>query len=354
MLSKIVKSGILLGLILMTINANAADLETATFAGGCFWCMEHPFDQVEGVTESIVGYTGGQTKNPTYASLSSGTTGHYEAIQIKFDPDQVSYLELLDKFWRQTDPTDAGGQFADRGSQYETAIFYHNDSQKRYAERSIEALNKSGIFDKPVVTPVLAALKFYPAEEYHQCYYQKEPGHYKRYKYFSGREAFIKKVWDNNPRPVLTEAEFAEFEKPSDAELKAKLTPMQYKVTQQCGTEPPFRNEYWDNHRDGIYVDVVTGEPLFSSTDKYDSGSGWPSFTRPIAIENVVEKKDGSLGMIRTEVKSEKGNSHLGHVFDDGPGCEGLRYCINSASLKFIPKEDLEKAGYGEYLSLFK
>ena len=354
MLSNIVKLEILLGLILMTINANGADLETATFAGGCFWCMEHPFDQIEGVVETVVGYTGGETKNPTYASVSSGTTGHYEAIQIKFDPDRVSYLTLLDKFWRQTDPTDPGGQFADRGSQYKTAIFYHNDNQKRYAEKTIEALNKSGIFEKPVVTPVLDAVKFYPAEEYHQCYYQKEPGHYKRYKYFSGREAFIKKTWDSNPDPILTEAEFSESEKPTDAELKSKLTPMQYKVTQQCGTEPPFKNQYWDNHREGIYVDVVTGKPLFSSTDKYDSGSGWPSFTRPIEADNVVEEEDSSLGMARTEVRSESGDSHLGHVFDDGPGPEGLRYCINSASLLFISKDDLEKEGYGEYLSLFR
>jgi len=317
-------------------------LQKATFAGGCFWCMEDAFKRVEGVVDAVSGYTGGNKDKPTYEEVSSGTTGHYEAIQITFDPSKVSYERLLDLFWRQIDPTDQGGQFADRGSQYRTAIFYHTEEQKAVAEKSREKLERSGKFDKPVITKIIPFTQFFKAEDYHQGYSQKQPLAFKLYKKGSGREGFIKKTWGENSAKL------------EEKELKSKLTPLQYKVTQECGTEPPFENEYWNNKREGIYVDVISGEPLFSSRDKFDSHTGWPSFTRPLESGNIVEREDTSLEMIRTEIKSKGGNSHLGHLFDDGPAPTGQRYCINSASLRFIPKEDLEKEGYGKYKKLFE
>ncbi|SDI12355.1 peptide-methionine (S)-S-oxide reductase MsrA [Desulfosporosinus hippei] len=318
---------------------NSDGLQLATFAGGCFWCMVKPFEELPGVAKVEAGYTGGSVENPTYEDVCSKKTGHFEAVQITFDPLLVSYHRLLDTYWKQIDPTNPMGQFVDLGHAYRTAIFYHNEEQRNLAERSKMDIDESKRFKKPIVTEILPAVKFYPAEEYHQSYYKKFPLRYGAYRQGSGRDDFLNEYWGKHTDKEL---------------LKPKLTTMQYKVTQEKATEPPFQNDYWNNFKEGIYVDVISGEPLFSSQDKFESGCGWPSFSKPIQTGVISEKPDFSLLMKRTEVLSANSEAHLGHVFEDGPEQSGgLRYCINSAALRFIPKEALIEEGYGNYLSMF-
>jgi len=329
----------------------------AYFAGGCFWCVESDYEKLPEVKDVISGYMGGEVDSPSYKEVSAGGTGHRESIKVIYDPTKTTYKDLVIHLLKHIDPTDAGGSFGDRGEQYTSAIYYQNAEEKEIALETIKEIDESKLFDKPIVTSVEPAGDFWLAEDYHQDYSEKNPLRYKYYRSGSGRDDFIEKTLGkegSDSFPTSTNP-WKNFVLPDDKVLKETLSPVQYDVTQKEGTEIPFENEYWDNHQKGIYVDLLSGEPLFSSTDKFDSGTGWPSFLKPIDMTFVTEKKDFKLIIPRTEIRSKYADSHLGHIILDGPEeNDKIRYCMNSASLHFVPVENMESEGYGDYLNLFK
>lgn len=315
------------------------DLKTIYLAGGCFWGVEKYFSLMPGVKETEAGYANGSTASPTYEEVCSGKTGHAETVKVVFDPEELSLPFLLERYYSIIDPVSVNKQGNDRGIQYRTGIYYADEKDKPVIETSLKRLQQH--FRQPLAIEVQPLRQFSRAEKYHQRYLDKNPGGYCHIPPAKFREA--SQARENEPV----------YRKKSDEELRRVLTREQFAVTRNNATEPPFRNEYFNNDRPGIYVDVTTGEPLFLSTDKFDSGCGWPSFSHPIKEELIQEKQDFSHGMRRTEVRSKTGDAHLGHVFTDGPKEQGgLRYCINSASLKFIPEQDMEAQGYGKYLPL--
>jgi peptide methionine sulfoxide reductase msrA/msrB len=344
------------------------NLATALLADGCFWCVEADLEKVVGVYEVKSGYAGGTSANPTYENY--GDAGHREVVQVYYDPTRVSYGNLVENILKHGDPTDAGGSFYDRGPEYAPAIYYETPVEKETAEEIIAQVDAAKIFDKPVTIPVLPRAEFWPAEEYHQDYYKKNELKYSYYRSRSGRDAFITKRWGADagkftfstppvPAPdfgaassaTVLKSDWRTYQKPSKEIIRAQLTPLQYDVTQDNGTEKPFNNEYDKNVAEGIYVDILSGEPLYSSKDKYDSGTGWPSFVKPITPDAVTLHDDFSIFGRRMEVRSRYADSHLGHVFDDGPADRGgKRYCMNSAALRFVPKDKMVEEGYGEYV----
>lgn len=337
-------------------------------AGGCFWCVEHDLENGPGIVEVVSGYMGGTGENPTYENYSK--LGHREVVKVVYETNKTTFADIAWQMIKHSDVTDGEGSFGDRGLQHAPAVYYATPEEKKIAEDIIVVINESKRFTKPLAIKVIPLTPFYAAEEYHQDYAVKNPVRYTYYRNASGRDTFVQKYWTKeelatfgmpkeNIKIINTNISMNNsnkaFVKPSQEELKATLTDIQYKVTQEEGTERAFSNEYWKNEEEGIYVDIVSGEPLFSSMDKYDSKTGWPSFVKPIEKDVVVEKLEKSIFSTRTEVRSKIADSHLGHVFPDGPEDRGgMRYCMNSAAMRFIPKSELAGTVYEKYLSLFE
>lgn len=338
------------GLCMLTAHSSLAASREIWFAGGCFWGVEEYYSRIPGVLEAIPGYANGTTKNPSYEQVSTGTTGHAETVRVVYDPARVDLETLARQFFKIIDPFSVNRQGNDRGSQYRSGIYYRDEADRAVLAKIMAAEQVK--YQRPFALELLPLTSFYPAEDYHQDYLKKHPKAYCHISFDSLKDIrpkggqqqdFVQEGWNWSENFTL----------PSDAELKKRLEPEAYEVTRHGATERPFSGRYWNHTEPGIYVDIVSGEPLFSSKDKFDAGCGWPSFTKPIEPERLSEHRDTSHGMVRTEVKSRMGASHLGHVFPDGPKAQGgLRYCINSAALRFIPLADMDREGYGKYKKL--
>lgn len=343
---------------------NHHNTKTIYFAGGCFWGTEHFFKQVRGVVSTDVGYANGHTQQPTYEEVCRKNTGHAETVKVNYDPSVIALDELIELYLQTIDPTTLNRQGNDIGTQYRTGVYYTDSTDRATIDRVLDTYAQS--LTRPMVVEREALRHFYPAEDYHQDYLDENPRGYchigpqlfqvaRSYQPRGTQSAATTSREPKSPQGQTGQPKKARYTKPSQEDLKKRLTTTQYAVTQENATERAFTGEYWNETREGIYVDITTGEPLFVSTDKFESGCGWPSFSRPISEKLITEHTDRSHGMTRTEVRSSTGDAHLGHVFTDGPKeLGGLRYCINSASLRFIPKAEMEREGYGAYLPLVK
>lgn len=314
-------------------------------AGGCFWGVEAYFERIDGVLDAVSGYANGKTENPRYEDLIYNNSGHAETVEVSYDPDAVTLDELLRHYFRIINPTSLNRQGNDVGSQYRTGIYYTDEADLPTIQSRISAEQEK--YEKKIAVEVMPLVQFFEAEAYHQDYLQKNPGGYCHIDL-----GMAEKPLDPTAAPTFAPDAFT---KPDDAALKAALSPLAWNVVRENGTERPFSSPLWDEDADGIYVDITTGEPLFSSRDKFISDCGWPSFSKPIEEKKIEYLTDSSHGMVRTEVRSVTGDAHLGHVFEDGPvESGGLRYCINGASLRFIPFEEMEAEGYGAWAYLFE
>ncbi len=313
-------------------------LRTIYLAGGCFWGTAHLFSLVSGVESTVAGYANSDVVNPTYQQVCTGETHAAETVKVDYDDNKIGLTDLITLYFKSIDPLSLNRQGNDIGTQYRTGIYYSDPADKEVVEALFATLQRR--YKEPIAIEMGPIKNFYPAEEYHQDYLYKNPGGYCHVNPALFKEA-------------KTLGKRAEKVSESREELRKRLTPLQWEVTQNCATERPYTNEYDNEFRRGIYVDIIDGTPLFISSRKYNSGCGWPAFTRPIDDSQIIESTDTSYGRIRTEVKSASSGAHLGHVSNDGPTEKGgLRYCINSASLRFIPLEKMEEEGYGAYIPL--